>query len=232
MAQPPPKLEIVQDRIRIGGGLTVSVNRSWRVAAVAGQRPVAAFKGTAPVLLQGDAPVFMAAVGEHDAFWLGFEVEGDAVYAVVITIDGSNPWTHTPGTALQRAPANFLLLPDQPWFDCVEEPDGQLRQLLRPAGEEGSCRIALAIYAEPPDAVERQESPSGPQPLYAGKDTAGEAHRWPARALLAEDLPLWTALEILMVSPPRYEQQSGVPLPREFFDLPQEPPPPPHNPFA
>jgi hypothetical protein len=223
MSQPPPVM-IVHGRMRAGGGLAISVNRSWQVPP--GPRPVAAFIGLSP--LAEKSGEVLAAVAAHEAFWLGFEVEDGRDYAVLMLIDGKNPMGG--GAELERAPPNFLLLPDQPWLDCVEDPPGHFAQLLPPQDKDGACRISLNIYSVPSEAVPAQHALKEPQPLYA--QGSATPHVWSARSLTRDDLPCIALLDILVVAPERFERESGEKLPAEFFTPPDGAPPPPHNPFA
>ena len=240
-----PVLE--SDRLNLGGELIISVNRSWQVPAVTHGRPVARFRGMAPLfVVEGEGGVrVLAAVAPWDAVWLGFETRGDASFAIVPLIDGRNALTDEAGDLerLRAAPPNFLLAPDHPWFDCTPRPDGGFAQMVPPfvpeselGGRRPVKHIQLIIFSV--DAPKRQamNSEGTPIPLYtqSSKQASPARHVWDARELSSTvlDVEPRVKLTLELNHPLQFQERSGRKLPAEFFEEPQGPPPAPHNPFG
>lgn len=238
-------------RVRVCGGLLTSVNRSWQVAVERGQRPVASFKAMAPVAPwsptnrpvgdQGD--VYLAAVAPHDAFWLGFEADEGLFFAMTIDLDGRNALNGRQGwsDALELEPKNFLLIPDQPWFDSIVGPGGAIQQLVpkfdleaRPMSFTSGGEIRLAIYLIEADELQPPlvKQPEGPVPMYsqerAASQTEATIHPWRARSLRRDfQSPRPCArLTFHIVEPKLFETLTGVHLPAGMFDDVGSPPPP------
>ncbi len=248
-----PPTTIDHGRIRACGGLLVSVNRSWQVDVEPGQRPVAAFKAMAPIAPGPAAEeaddVHLAAVGAHDAFWLGFEADDAASYAVTIDVDGRNALTRRAGptTELDLEPRNFLVVPDQPWFDSIVDADGAHRQLVPsydagadPASPASGARVVLGIHRIDTGSIAAPREPEGPVPQYADEVVdpgperpPAEAHRWAARDVDAaiERAALCATVRFMIVEPSRYEALTGTTLPPDMFDDVESEPPAPFDPF-
>ncbi len=242
-------------RVHVCGGLFVSVNRSWQVAAERGRRPAAPFKGMAPLALwsstdtAGDrGHVYLAAVAAHDAFWLGFEADEGLCFAVIINLNGRCALTgrHGRSDVLEHEPPNFLVIPDQPWFDCIVGAESTFEQLIPrfdpevdPTGFASGGEIHLVIY--PVDVNSQQASlvpqPEGPFPLYLPENAAARTeqavHPWRGRALRKDFHPTHSCARLTfhIVEPKRFEVLTGVQLSPGMFDDACATPPPPYNPF-
>lgn len=258
MPTDPPRepTTIDRGRLRVCDGLIVSVNRSWQVDVEPGERPVAPFKAMAPIAsasrpadpadAQADelpgvgvtGDVFLAAVAPHEAFWFGFETEAGRTYAVTIDLDGRNAITllDGPSPGLDVAPRNFLVVPDQPWFDAITDRDGGHRQLV-PTGSLGP-QVVLGVHLLDPGTVAAPTEPDGPVPHYAADaqgDTAdAQPHRWAARAVSGDvaRTPRCATVVIDVVEPSRFEALTGTELERGTFDDAGTEPPAPFDPFA
>lgn len=250
-------LAIEYGRVSLCDGLVISVNRSWQVDVEPGSRPNAPFKAAAPVAAwsamknnieeQGD--VYLAAVAPHDAFWIGFEADEDSFFAITIDLDGRNALTGRQGRTdtLERDPRNFLLAPDQPWFDSIFGHEGMFEQLIPHFDTEidqaefsSGGEIHLVIY--PIDANELEQTlvePSeDPEPMYSQEDIASSqarstVHLWQGRNLRSDfQTPLPCArLTFHIVEPTIFESLIGIHLPEDMFDDAGESPPIPFDPF-
>lgn len=247
---------IDRGRLRVCDGLIVSVNRSWQVDVEPGERPVAPFKAMAPIASANrpaeaaDEPadehpdagvsgeVYLAAVAPHEAFWFGFESEAGRTYAVTIDLDGRNAFTLRDGPApgLDVAPRNFLVVPDQPWFDAITDRDGAHRQLV-PTGTVGP-QVVLGVHRLEPGAVAAPSEPDGPVPHYTADATGSTAdpqpHRWAARSITGDvaQMPRCATVVIDIVEPSRFEALTGTELESGVFDDAGTEPPAPFDPFA
>ena len=245
-------------RVRVCGGLVTSVNRSWQVAVEPGNRPAAPFKAMAPIAswqatkstVEDQGDVYLAAVASHDAFWLGFEADEDLYFGVTIDFNGRNALNGRQGwsDALESEPQNFLLIPDQPWFDSIAGSNGTFEQLLpqvdpevRPMSFASSGEIHLVIYPIEADALQTplEQQPKGPVPLYSQEGASSQSqtnasiHPWRSRSLRSDfQTPHSCArLTFYIVEPKLYETLTGVQLPAGMFDDVGSTPPAPFNPF-
>ena len=243
-------------RVRVCSGLVTSVNRSWQVAVEPGNRPAAPFKAIAPIAPwlptnsavgdQGD--VYLAAVAPHDAFWLGFEADEGLFFAITIDLDGRNALNGRQGWSdtLELEPKNFLLVPDQPWFDSIVGPEGTFEQLIphfdpeaRPVNFTSGGEIRLVIYPIEAGALQPPlaQPPEGPEPLYSQESAASQTeatiHPWRGRGLRSDFQPPrpCARLTFHIVEPKLFENLTSVHLPANMFDDVGSTPPPPFDPF-
>jgi hypothetical protein len=247
---------IESGRVRVCGGLLVSVNRSWQVPPKQGSRPAAAFKSMAPIAPDGAAGStgragdnYLAAVAGHDAFWLGFEVDDGQSFAVIPFLDARAALTgrQSQSDALEYEPRNFLVVPDQPWFDCVVGSDGSFQQLVpgfasaaATAGRAQCYQCRLVIYALDAAATQLAAAPEpdGPVPLYSqGSAAAGtetSVHAWSGRDMRSDHLTSrqCAVLTFVLLEPDVFQKRSSIELPPGMFDDAEGAPPLPHNPFA
>ena len=233
--------EIDYGRLRVCGELLISVNRSWKVEVAQGERPVAAFKTPAPIeiLEAGDDSVAIAAaVGPNDAYWFGFESKGDRPFALVIRQHGINLVAGTDeegGSTLATDPPNFLLVPDQPWFDAVLRSDGNFTQLI-PTGGEASDRIDIEVYRLAPDALAAIDL-DAPEPHYGPGDgdgaIAAQDHPFKSREQVGE-LPKepCAKVSIAIMFPDRFQEATGAKIDSAMFEDGEAEPPAPFNPFG
>lgn len=247
-----PGSVIESGRVRACGGLLISINRSWQATVKPGERPLASFKGMAPLaawsptktIAQDQDAFYLAAVASHDAFWLGFEANEGLHFALTIDVDGRNALTGHRGSTrtLERQPRNFLLIPDQPWFDAMIGPEGGLQQLIprfndavRPIGFATGGEIRLTVYPISEEGLDPPllQQPQSPVPLYSQKPDASQReptiHPWVGRNLRrnvkAPDACARLTFEI--VEPKIFETLTAVPLPKGMFDDTDSTPPPP-----
>jgi len=208
--------------------------------------PLALWSSTDAARDQGD--VYLAAVAAHDAFWLGFEADEGLCFAVIVDLDGRCALTgrHGWSDVLEHEPRNFLVVPDQPWFDCIVGSEGACEQLIPrfdpevgPTGFASGGEIHLIIY--PVEANAQQASPvpqpEGPFPLYspdsAAVGTEETVHPWRGRALRNDFRPPHPCARLTfhIVDPKRFEALTGVKLSAGMFDDAGATPPPPYDPF-
>ena len=243
---------IESGRVRVCGGLVTSVNRSWQVAIKPGQRPSASFKGMAPLatwppsktIPSDQGATYLAAVASHDALWIGFEADKDINFAVSIDVDGRNALTGQLGwtQALALEPKNFLLIPDQPWFDAIVGDKGNLQQLIpfyshvvRPIGFATGAEIRLTVYPIAPTDLDPllPAEPKGPVPQYSQQPAASQTeptiHPWVSRNLRRSlKAPRECArLTFQIVEPNVFESLTAIHLPEGMFDDADSTPPPP-----
>lgn len=235
----------------IDGGLAVSVNRSWQVPPDPSGRPVARFKSMAPMVPKpGDRTgnTYIAALSRYDAFWLGFEADEERSFAVILYLDGRCALTgrQRQTDTLNDNPRNFLVVPDQPWFDCIVDQDGSFKQLVpcfvpqaTATGRAMVAEIRSVIYSLDVQATQSSPAePDGPVPLYSKEGCCARAqnsvHTWPSREVNRESLPSKPLAELtfLLVEPELFCEITGIPLPAEMFEDIKETPPSPHNPFG
>lgn len=247
---------IENGRVRVCGGLVVSVNRSWQITVERGQRPFAPFKAMAPVApwpatnspIRDQGDVYLAAVAPHDAFWIGFEADEGLSFAITIDLDGRNALNGCQGWsgALKFKPRNFLLIPDQPWFDSIVGPGGTSEQLIpqfdhedRPMCFTSGAEIHLVIYLIEPGALQTPlaQQPEDPVPLYSqehgASHTEATIHPWSGRSLRNDFQPPrpCARLTFHIVEPKLFETLMGVQIPAGMFDDVGSTPPPPFDPF-
>lgn len=239
-------------RVRACDGLFISINRSWRLAADADEGQTAAFKAMAPIAFEGAEQhdgaaidAYQVAVAPFEAFWLGFEATQDRAFAVVVVLDGVNALHKVSGEggALTLDPPNFLLVPDQPWFDRLADRSSTSWQMVpkhADAPAEAYTHVAvvdLAIYAIDPSDLERASAePSGPVPLYSRPSNhagaAQQAHLWSARRYAPSAQPDTCArLRFRILSPKVFAEATGKPVPQDLYEQPKGAPPPSHDPF-
>lgn len=192
--------------------------------------------------------VYLAAVASHDAFWLGFEADEGLSFAVTIDLDGRNAVTGRQGwsDALEYEPNNFLLVPDQPWFDSIVGSGGTFAQLIprfdagaSPTDLASGAEIRLVIYPITTDAFQTPlaQQPEGPVPLYSRERGASQTeettHPWRARSLRSDFKPPHPCAKLTfhIVEPRLFETLTGEQLPAGMFDDVGSTPPPPFDPF-
>ena len=231
--------------------MAVSVNRSWQVPPAPKSRPVARFKSMAPIAPKhgdGSGNTFIAALSKHDAFWLGFEAFGKRSYAVIIYLDGRCAFTgcRRQTDALTYDPRNFIVVPDQPWFDCIIDRSGSYRQLVPSFASQGAAtgrvtvtEIRSVIYSLDGQAIQSfLPEPDGGVPLYSNEGGNSRArntvHAWPCREVNRKFLPSKPHIKLtfLLIDPKLFGEITGIQLPAEMFEDVEGTPPLPHNPFG
>jgi hypothetical protein len=245
---------IEHGRVRVCDDLVLSVNRSWQVTTAPGQRHNAPFKAPAPIWRQPEldeqtgAATFLAAVAAHDAFWFGFETENNQLFAVTIVLNGTNASTGASAgsTKLEANPANFFLVPDQPWFDTWTGPSGAQGQMVPDyiavpgtTGVPTRTTVDLEIYRiNKADVISPREMPGeGPLPLYVptppNTGATSAAHPWPTRQLQPTIKAPERCAQVTfhIVQPTDFVALSGTKLDLEVFNDEGTVPPAVFDPF-
>lgn len=235
-------------RVEVNESLIVSINRSFLVEHEFNKRPVSAFKGIVPIgrnLNKEKADVYEAAIEENDAFWLGFEAKNEHVFAIIPCLDNHQAITgkSCESPILEFDPPNFLIVPDQPWFDCVFDQNEGFCQLVpefpTSASKKGRAavkEIRLLIYRldVKPDKV-KSANTYKPNPLYSegteDSESIHPSHIWNRRSLAdtpIQSLPI-ADLIFQIVDREMFQTNTGIILPSASFDNKQNKLP--HNPF-
>ena len=229
-------------RIRLCDDLLVSINRSWQADGPSAKPPVAEFKAMAPVAFwshggpeKGD--IYLAAVAAHDSWWLGFETKGQP-FGITLEINSQNALSghEDPASAMMNDPQNFLLVPDQPWFDAIRDRDGLYHQLIASFGQPenpdvgATTRLTAFQLAEENLTPHPDQNIDEVQPLYSGNtpEMAATPHRWPGRTLAATAQPPKPCgrITVLMVTPKAFQTLTGTTLePETFIDKGEAPAP-------
>jgi hypothetical protein len=240
----PAMSGVDQGRIRLCGGLVVSVNRSWQVDTAPGQRPVAAFKAMAPLAFHASdrdrgGDHYLAAVAAHEAYWLGFEADDGCCFALTVDLNGVNLLSgqHGPSAVPRADPGNYLLVPDQPWLDTILGAEGRVAQLVprtssSTASQPGTVLELWGFAVDEADlagSVDRQ--PEDPQPLYAQPQSSRaspNALPWRGRTIRDGSSPTQPCgqLTIHIVEPNTFGALTGTTLPAEMFQDGGDPPAP------
>ncbi len=135
------QVRLSADRIHVGSGFSVSLQRTLRVPETGefplppgfGEFPIARIESANTALPREwrDVPTFAVPMHQHEALWLGFMGTPSSPKALKIAAGGINVLS---GTAWQEGlhatPQDYIVIPDQPWLDGFNAGENCIRQFI------------------------------------------------------------------------------------------------------